>query len=201
MGLATPVAVLEEPAVSTDNGIVDVRGRTVGSGSESIVVEIIKTAVEVTMGSKVDEPAAEIIGLSEEEGMMVLAFAVSVVGGCTMEVVRPISEELHTVDMVAVASPSPPSPPATMPEGFELVNAKALGQSPATASPENIIPINVSGNAFVPLQALLTMIVRSLRKLIQSREQAWPSAKSDDVQAVNGVSYASVQTFEKPATC
>ena len=188
MGSATCVAVLEAMAVSADNGTVDSEGRAVGSSLGSTVVEIIKTVVEVSMGSRVEEVAGGIFELAdEEEGIVVLAFVVLVAGDCATGVVKLLSKEPNKVDVAAVAPTPSPFPPVIPLEGFELVSAKTLGQSTATASPENTIPINVSGNALVPSQALLMLTVKFLRKLIQSREHAWPSTKSDGVQAVNGV--------------
>lgn len=173
VGLVTGVLVLEEMAVSADKGTVDSGGRTVGSGPDSIVVEIIKTVVEVSIVSRADEVAAGVIELpGVEEKTPILGFDAAVVGDCVIELIKPIGEEERRVDLASVARVPSPSRSVELATGFEVVNGKALGQRTATASPENIIPIKVSGKAFSPLQALLMLTVKSLRKLIHWREHA-----------------------------
>lgn len=196
---AMAVALVEGLAVRADKGIVDSGGRTVGVESGSVAVNV--TVVEVSRGASVDEVAVcvtERAGV--ERAVLVLVFAVVIdVGDSAPEGLWLVTEDVQDVDPATIDPVSFPSPPAAPGSGSDP--SATLGQSFATASPENIIPIKESGSAMVPSQALLTLMVNFLRNSMQFKEQALPLIKSTVAQPVRGALYAAVQAWEKPVTC
>lgn len=185
---ARAVALCEGLPVRTDRGIVDSGGKFVGVEFKSAAVKVIVVRAACT-----DEVAVGVTELAGVERMgSVLIFAVAKdVGDFDAEGLRLVTEDVQDVDPATTDPVSLPSSPAAPGSGSEPPGT--FGQSFATASPENNIPINVSGSAIVPLQALLMLTVSSLRNSMQPEEHALPLIKSVFAQPVRGVLYASVQ--------
>lgn len=179
---ARAVALLEGLPVRTDRGMVDSGGRIVGVESGSVVVRII--VVEESREASADGVAVSVTKLAGvEKTVLVLVFAVAInVGDSASE---GLSEDVQDVTPAVTDPVSFPSSPAAPGSGSEP--SGTFGQSFATASPENNIPINESGSAIVPLQALLTLIVSFSRNSMQPEEHALPLIKSVAVQPVRGV--------------
>ena len=192
---ARAVALGEGLPVRTDRGMVDSGGKMVGVESDSVAVKVI--VAELSRGACTDEVA---VAVTERDRMgSVLMFAVAKgVEVFAAEGVRLATEGVQDVDPATTDPVSSPSSPAAPGSGSEPPGT--LGQSWATASPDNNIAIKVSGGAIVSLQAFLTLTVSSLRKSMQPEEHALPLMKSVAVQPVRGVLYASVQDWEKPET-
>lgn len=196
---AMAVALVEGLAVRADRGIVDSGGRTVGVESGSVAGNV--TVVEITRGASVDEVAVRVIERARvEKAVLVLIFVVVIdVGDSALEGLRLVTEDVQDVDPASIDPVSFPSPPAAPGSGSDP--SSTLGQSFATASPENIIPIKESGSAMVPSQALLMLMVSFSRNSMQLEEQALPLIKSVVAQPDRGALYAAVQAWEKPVTC
>ncbi|MCJ1429615.1 hypothetical protein MMC29_007530, partial [Sticta canariensis] len=148
---ARAVALCEGLPVRTDRGMVDSGGKFVGVESSSVAVKV--SVVELSRGACTDEVA---VGVTELERMgSVFVFAMAEGGGdSAAEGLRLVTEDVQDVDPATTDPVSSPSSPAAPGSGSEL--SATFGQSFATASPENNIPINVSGGAIVPLQVWLT---------------------------------------------
>ncbi|MCJ1262612.1 hypothetical protein MMC22_002482 [Lobaria immixta] len=188
---ARAVALFEGLPVRTDRGTVDSGGRTVGVESGSVVVRTI--VVEESREANADEVAVSVTELAGVENtVLVLVFAVAIdVGDSATEGLRLVTEDVQDVDPATTDPVSLPSSPAAPGSGSEP--SCTFGQSFATASPENNIPINEPRGAIVPLQALLTLTVSFSRNSMQPEEHALPLIKSVAAQPVRGVLYASVQ--------
>lgn len=185
--------------MSTDRGIVDSGGRIVGWGSGSVVVKI--TVIEESMGASADGVAIRVTELTGvETKVLVLVFVVVIdVEDFAAECSRLVTEDAQDVDATTIDPVSSPSSPAAPGSGSEL--PATFGQSFTTASPDSNIPSNESETGSEPLQAFWTVTVSLLRNPIQLEEHALPLIKSVAVQPARGVLYASVQAWEKPATC
>ena len=185
---AKAVALCEGLPVRTERGMVDSGGKLVGVESSSVAVKVI--VVELSRGACTDEVAVGVTELERTGSELVFAMAEGV-GDSAAEGLRLVTEDVQDVDPATTDPVSSPSSPAAPGSGSEPPGT--FGHSSATASPENNIPINVSGGAIVPLQAWLTSTVSFWRNSMQPEEHALPLIKSVATQPVRGVLYASVQ--------